>query len=153
MIKMLHCNWLNRNKYKLDKMNLTRLWVLITIYQKNTWLFFIVTIYPKIKRKTKHNYTYPKELNSEARLRNGKVLEIHFAQTEPSLLDSNDQYTIYAWYEWYIAYITNTWLTLTQINLSYECILFFLKISNLFFMNKKIDLIQKKKRKKNKVFA
>ena len=153
MIEMLHCYWLSKNKYKLDKLNLTRLWALVIIYQMNTRPFILVTIYPKIKRKTKHKSTYPKELNSKARLWNEKVLSTHSAQTKSSLLDSNDQYTIYAWYEWYIAYITNTWLTLTQINLSYECILFFLKISNLFFMNKKIDLIQKKKRKKNKVFA
>ena len=125
MIEMLHCHWLNKNKYKLEKLNLTRLWVLVTIYQKNTWLFVLVTIYPKIKRKAKHKSTYPKELSLEARLRNGKVLGTNSAQTEFGLLDSNDQYTIYAWYEWYVAYMTNTWLTLTQINLSYECILFF----------------------------
>ena len=47
MIEMFHCHWLNKNKYKLDKLNLTRLWVLVTIYQKNTWLFVLVTIYPK----------------------------------------------------------------------------------------------------------
>ena len=62
MIKMLHCYWLNQNKYKLDRLNLTRLWVLVTIYQKkNTWLFDLVIIYPKIKRKTKHRSTYLKE--------------------------------------------------------------------------------------------
>ena len=72
-----------------------------------------------------HRSTYPKELNSETRLQNENVLGTHSAQTESGLLDSNDQYTIYAWYEWYVAYMTNTWLTLTQINLSYECILFF----------------------------
>ena len=68
LIKILHCHWLNRNRYNLDKLNLTRLWVLVTIYQKNTWLFVIVTIYPKIKRKTRHRSTYPKELSSKARL-------------------------------------------------------------------------------------
>ena len=128
MIEMLHCHWLNKNKYKIDKLNLTRLWVLVTIYQKNTWLFVLVTIYPKIKRKTKHKFIYPKELSSGARLRNGKVLSTHSAQIESGLLDTNDQYTLfYAWCEWYVAYMTNTWLTLTQMNLSYECILFFLE--------------------------
>ena len=51
MIEMLHCYWLNKSKYKLDKLNLTRLWVLVTFYQKNTWLFVLVTIYPKIKER------------------------------------------------------------------------------------------------------
>ena len=34
MIKMLHCHWLNNDKYNLGKLNLTRLWVLVTIYPK-----------------------------------------------------------------------------------------------------------------------
>ena len=128
MIKILHCHRLNRNKYNLNKLNLTRLWVLVTIYQENTCLFVLGTIYPKIKRKTRHRSTYPKELSSEARLRNGKVLGTYSAQTESSLLDSNDQYTFF-YLMWMICciYMTNTWLTLTQINLSYECNLFFLE--------------------------
>ena len=124
MVEIVHCHW-NKEKYNFGKLNLTRHWVLVTIYQKNAWLFVLVTIYPKIKRKAKHNSTYPKELSSEARLWNENVLGTHSAQIESGLLDSNDQYTIYAWYEWYVAYMTNTWLTWTQINLSYECILFF----------------------------
>ena len=79
MTEMLHCHWLNKNKYKLDKLNLTRIWVLVTIYQKNTWLFVLVTIYPKIKIKINFRSTYPKKLNSEARLQNWKVLGTHFA--------------------------------------------------------------------------
>ena len=45
--------WLNcfividwEKKYKLDILSITWLWVLDTIYQKNTWLFVLVTIYP-----------------------------------------------------------------------------------------------------------
>ena len=78
MIEIVHCHW-NKEKYNFGKLNLTRLWVLVTIYQKNTWLFVLVTIYPKIKRKAKHKSTYPKELSLEARLRNGKVLGTHSA--------------------------------------------------------------------------
>ena len=43
-----------------------------------------------------HRSTYPKELNSETRLQNENVLGTHSAQTESGLLDSNDQYTLYA---------------------------------------------------------
>ena len=116
MTEMLHCHWLNKNKYKLDKLNLTRLWVLVTIYQKNTWLFVLVTIYPKIKIEIKPRSTYPKKLNSEARLQNWKVLGTHFAQIEYGLLNSNDQCTLYAWYEWYIAYMRHS-TKLSHINL------------------------------------
>ena len=105
--KKIKINWLNRNKYSLGKLNLTKLWVLVTIYQKNTWLFVLVTIYSKIKRKTKHRSTYPKELSSGARLRNGKVFGTHSTQTESGLLDSNDQDTLFAWCEWYFAYMTH----------------------------------------------
>ena len=115
-IEMLHFHWLNKNKYKLDKLNLTRLWVLVTIYQKNTWLFVLVTIYPKIKIKINPRSTYPKKLNSEARLQNWKVLGTHFAQIEYGLLNSNDQCTLYAWYEWYIAYMRHS-TKLSHINL------------------------------------
>ena len=48
---------------------------------------------PKIKIKIKPRSTYPKTLYSEARLRNGKVLDTHSVQTESGLLDSHDQYT------------------------------------------------------------
>ena len=87
MTKMFHYHLLNKKKYKLDKLSITRLWVLVTNYQKITWLLVLVTIYPKIKIKTKHRSTYPKELNSEARLRNEKVLGTHFPQIEFGFLD------------------------------------------------------------------
>ena len=48
---------------------------------------------PKIKIKIKLRSTYPKTLNSEASLQNGKVLGIHSAQTKSGLLDSYDLYS------------------------------------------------------------
>ena len=48
---------------------------------------------PKNKTKIRPRSTYPKKLDSEARLRNGKVLGTHSVQTEFSLLDSHDQCT------------------------------------------------------------
>ena len=49
---------------------------------------------PKIKKtKIRSWSTYPKTLNSEARLRSENVLDTHSAQTESGLLDSCDQYT------------------------------------------------------------
>ena len=155
MTEMLHCHWLNKNKYKLDKLNLTRLWVLVTIYQKNTWLFVLVTIYPKIKIEIKPRSTYPKKLNSEARLQNWKVLGTHFAQIEYGLLNSNDQCTLYAWYEWYIthmkhliklSHISLFYECLSHICLFYECVLFFVKNSYLLLWKKMIWLIKKKKK-------
>ena len=47
----------------------------------------------KMKIKIKSRSIYPKTLNSKARLRNGKVLDTHSAQTESSLLDTRDQCT------------------------------------------------------------
>ena len=94
MIEMLHCYWLNKNKYKLDRLNITRLWVLVTIY-------------PKIKERQCIGLPIQKKLSSGARLWNEKVLSTYSAQTESGLLDSNDQYTLYAWYGWYVAYMTN----------------------------------------------
>ena len=58
---------------------------------KNYMTFCLSYNLPKIKTKIKHGSTYPKTLNSEARLRNGKVLSTHSVQTESSLLDSHDQ--------------------------------------------------------------
>ena len=46
---------------------------------------------PKIKTKIKPRSTYPKKLNSDARLRNGKVLGTHSAWTKSGLLDSCDE--------------------------------------------------------------
>ena len=34
MIKILHCHWLNKDKYNLGKLNLTMLWVIVKIYPK-----------------------------------------------------------------------------------------------------------------------
>ena len=45
------------------------------------------------KTKTKPRSTYPKTPNSEAKLRNGKVLGTHSTQTESGFLDSHDQYS------------------------------------------------------------
>ena len=47
----------------------------------------------KIKANIRPRSTYPKTLNSEARLRNGKVLDTHSAKTVSCLLDSYDQCT------------------------------------------------------------
>ena len=47
----------------------------------------------KIKIKIKPRSTYPKPLNSEATLQNGKMLGTYSAQTKSSLLDSCDQCT------------------------------------------------------------
>ena len=44
----------------------------------------------KKKTKIKPRSNYPKTLNSEARLWNGKVLGTHSAQIESGLLDSYD---------------------------------------------------------------
>ena len=60
---------------------------------KNYMTFCLSYNLPKIKTKIKHGSTYPNTLNSEARLRNGKVLDTHFAQTKSGLLDSCDQCT------------------------------------------------------------
>ena len=45
------------------------------------------------KTKIKTRPTYPKTLNSEARLWNEKVLDTHSTQIESGLLDSYDQCT------------------------------------------------------------
>ena len=68
---------------------------------------------PKLKDKTLICLFKNPKLG--ARLWNGKVLGTHSAQIESGLLDSNDQYTFFAWCEWYVAY---TWQTLTKINSS-----------------------------------
>ena len=53
MIKILHCHWLNKNKYNLGKLNLTRLWVLVTIYAKEYKAFCPSYNLPKVKKKDK----------------------------------------------------------------------------------------------------
>ena len=60
---------------------------------KNYMTFCLSYNLPKIKTKIKHGSTYPKILNSKARLWNGKVLGTHSAQIEFGLLDSHDQCT------------------------------------------------------------
>ena len=87
-----------------------------------TLLFVLVTIYPKWKTKIKLRSSYPKTLNSEARLWNGKVLGTNSAQTKSSLLDSH--VPLYAWYEWYIAYMKH----LSHISLFMNVSSSFLKI-------------------------
>ena len=51
---------------------------------------------PKKKKKPKirPRSTYPKTLNSEAKLQNGNVLGTYFTQTESGLLDSHDLCTL-----------------------------------------------------------
>ena len=113
MIKILHCHWLNNDKYNLGKLTLTMLWVLVTIYVKEYKAFVPSYNLPKIKNKTLIYIS--KNLSSEVRLQNEKVLDTHSAQTESGLLDSNDQYTLFAWCLWYVEH---TWQTLTEINSS-----------------------------------
>ena len=60
---------------------------------KNYMTFCLSYNLPKIKTKIKNGSTYPNTLNSEARLRNGKVLGTYSAQTEFGLLNSHDQCT------------------------------------------------------------
>ena len=89
------------------------LWVLVTIYVKEYKTFVPSYNLPKIKNKTLIYLS--KNLSLEARLQNGNVLDTHSAQTDSGLLDSNDQYTIFAWCEWYVEH---TWRTLIEINSS-----------------------------------
>ena len=91
MIELFHSHWLNK-KFKLDKLSITWLWVLVTNYQR--YMAFCPSYnLTKIKRKIKLRSTYLKTLNSEARLRNKKVLDIHSTQTESGFLESHDQFT------------------------------------------------------------
>ena len=50
MIKILHCHWLNKDIYNLGKLNLTMLWVLLTIYVKEYKAFVPSYNLPKIKK-------------------------------------------------------------------------------------------------------
>ena len=59
---------------------------------------------PKIKIKTRLIYL-SKDLNSEARLQNEKVLNTHSAQTESGLLDSCDLCTPFMHVMNYILYM------------------------------------------------
>ena len=82
----------------------------------------------KKERKIKPRSTYPKTLNSEASLRNGKVLGTHSAQTEFGLLDSREQCTPFMHDMNDMLYTRKT----KSHKSIYECIIFFIKkISNL----------------------
>ena len=78
-----------KKKYIFGKLSITWLWVIVTNYQRYTTFFPSYNL-SKIKAKIKPRSTYPKTLNSEARLQNGKVLGTHSAQTKSGLLDSSD---------------------------------------------------------------
>ena len=73
------------------------------------------------------NCTYPKTLNLEARLWNGKVLDTHSAQTEFGLLKSCDRCTPYVWYEWYIAHMNKLKKTKSHESILWICPPFCLK--------------------------
>ena len=75
---------------------------------------------PKIKIKIKPRFTYPKTLNSEARLRNRKVLGTHSAQIESGLLDSCDQCTLFMHAMNDVVHMNKT----KSHKFIYECILF-----------------------------
>ena len=77
MIEILHCYWLNKDKYNIGKLNLTMLWVLVTIHVKEYKAFVPSYNLPKIKNKTLIYVS--KNLSPKARLQNGKVLGTHFA--------------------------------------------------------------------------
>ena len=83
---------MNKKEYIFNKLSITWLWDLVTNYQRYMAFCPNYTL-PKIKVKIKPRSTYPKTLNSEARWRNGKVLDTLSAQTESSFLDSHDQCT------------------------------------------------------------
>ena len=91
---------------------------------------------PKKKKKTKikPRSTYPKTLNLEARLRNGKVLSTHSAQIKSGLLDSHDQCTPLRML-WMICCTHKKTKSHKAI---YECILFFVKNSDMCCDKKKM---------------
>ena len=121
MTELFHSHWLNK-KYKLDKLSITWLWVLVTKYQR--YMAFCPSYnLPKIKIKIKPRSTYPKPLNLEARLWNGKVLGTHSAKIESGLLDSHDQCTLFMHD---MNDMLHTWKTKSHKSI-YECILLFVK--------------------------
>ena len=130
MTKLFHSHWLNK-KYKLDKLSITWLWVLVTNYQR--YMVFCPNYnLPKIKIKIKPRSTYPKTLNLEARLRNRKLLGTYFTQTTSGLLDFRDQCTPFMHD---INDMLHTSKTKSHKSI-YECILFFVKNSDLCCDNK-----------------
>ena len=50
MIKIFHCHWLDKEKYNFCKLNLTTLWVLVTIYVKEYKTFGSSYNLPKLKK-------------------------------------------------------------------------------------------------------
>ena len=88
----IHIDWMK--KFMFGKLKITWLWVLVTNYQRYMAFCHSYSL-PKTKIMTRHRSTYPKTLNSMARLQNRKVLGIHSAQTESGLLDSCDQCTLF----------------------------------------------------------
>ena len=113
MTKLFFSYWLNKKEYIFDKLNITWLWVLVINYQIITWFFCPSYNLPKNKKKDKAQIYLSKITKFRARLWNRNVLGTHSAQIESDLLNSNDQYTLFAWYEWYVEH---TWQTLTEIN-------------------------------------
>ena len=126
---IIRFHWLNKKEDIFDKLKITWLWVLVTNYQIITWPFVLVTFYLKIKTKIKPRSTYPKTLNSKARLWNGKVLGTHSAQTESGLLDSCEQCNIFMHD---MNDMLNMWNKNQATQIYYEWSLFFWKESDLF---------------------
>ena len=110
---------------------------------------------PKIKTKIKPRPIYPKKLNSEARLRNGKVLGTYSVLTESGLLDYHDRCTPFMHD---MNDLLPSWKTKSHKSI-YECIIFFIKkISDLCCDKKDLIWFRKIKSifvhlKKKKVFG
>ena len=51
MLKIFHCHWLNKEKYNLGKLNITRLWVLVAIYAKEYKSFGLSYNLPELKKR------------------------------------------------------------------------------------------------------
>ena len=49
--KYFECHWLNKDKYNFGKLNLTRFWILVTIYAKGYKGLVLVTIYPSLNKQ------------------------------------------------------------------------------------------------------
>ena len=135
MTELFLSHWLNKKEYIFNKLSITWLWVIVTNYQRYTTFFPSYNL-SKIKAKIKPRSTYPKTLNSEARLRNRKVLDTHFTQTESGLLDSHHQYTPFMHD---MNDMLHTWKTKSQKS-TYEYILFFVKNLDLC-CDKKLNLV------------
>ena len=117
-------HWLSKKKKGIHIWKIENYMVLGPSYKvPNNYMAFSPSYkLPKIKIRPRS--TYPKILNSKVRLRNGKVLDTHFAQIESGLLDSCDQCTP----------LCMLWMTcctyekkIKSHKFIYECILFFVK--------------------------